>query len=86
VTIADTTWAELASCRDMDAELFFDEQRFREAQRVCMECPVQQKCLAVAMSMPNAAGVWGGTSARKRTAMRRARRRAAARNLTVVQP
>ena len=53
----ETPWQELAPCRDVDPEMFFDPTRYAQAQLVCAGCPFKQPCLRL---RHGAAGVWGG--------------------------
>jgi WhiB family transcriptional regulator, redox-sensing transcriptional regulator len=68
-------WARQASCRALDAELFFpvtmnDEEA---AKRVCSNCPVREACLDHAMRNGEAFGIWGGLNLRERRGLRRSR-------------
>lgn len=40
------------------------------ARAVCSTCPVTVECLDYALADPDAVGVWGGTTAQQRRAMR----------------
>ena len=73
-------WARRASCRALDAELFFPETMNDEeaAKRVCAACPVREECLEHAMRNGEAFGIWGGLNLRERRVLRRARAAAAA--------
>jgi len=56
----------------MDPALFFPEQPGAStagAKRVCGGCPVQEECLAEALTHDDQFGVWGGTAARERLVM-----------------
>ncbi|MGE3796020.1 MAG: WhiB family transcriptional regulator, partial [Dehalococcoidia bacterium] len=56
-TVSD--WRELATCREVDPELFHPEvergrayeEQVASAKRVCAVCPVQAECLAFALVM-----------------------------------
>lgn len=73
-------WRQAAACRGKDPDMFFavantpagTAQR-REAKRVCASCPVRPECLEWALETRQAAGVWGGMSARKRQTLKRPR-------------
>jgi WhiB family redox-sensing transcriptional regulator len=63
-----------AACRGMDPELFYAEggATIAKMKETCAVCPVRQKCLEWAVTREEF-GVWGGTTARERAAMRRQR-------------
>ncbi len=81
----DTSWRDVASCRDTDPDLFFPIgttgqaiQQIGEAKSVCMGCAAQLDCLEFALRANQDSGVWGGTSEEERRQLRRtylARRR-----------
>jgi WhiB family redox-sensing transcriptional regulator len=77
----ELSWRELALCREVDPELFFPEkgEPAADAKKVCAGCEVKVACLADALNRREAYGIWGGLSARERTALLRLQRRAAAR-------
>ena len=69
------TWRESALCAQTDPEVFFPPVGGRggePARRICRRCPVQTECLEVALARPaeGDVGIWGGTSARERRALR----------------
>ena len=71
-------WRDDAACRDADPDLFFPIgttgpalRQVREAIRICQTCPIQVPCLAWALEQGVADGVWGGTTAEQRRAIRR---------------
>lgn len=79
-------WVQRARCKDEDPELFFPigttgpaAEQIERARAVCQGCPVRGECLEWALATGQDAGVWGATSEDERRAMRRARRREAAR-------
>ncbi|WP_192726067.1 MULTISPECIES: WhiB family transcriptional regulator [unclassified Mycobacterium] len=64
-------WQLSARCRGEDTDAFFHPEgerggerrrRQRRAKAMCAECPVRHQCLVHAMKVPEAYGVWGGTS------------------------
>jgi len=64
-------WQLSARCRGEDPDVFFHPEgerggerrrRQRRAKALCAECPVRRQCLRHAMKLPEAYGVWGGTS------------------------
>jgi WhiB family transcriptional regulator, redox-sensing transcriptional regulator len=63
-----------AACRGLDPELFYAEggAAVARAKGVCAECQLQPKCLEWAIKREEF-GVWGGTTARERAAIRRER-------------
>jgi hypothetical protein len=68
-------WAQLASCRALDADLFFPETTADEAaaKEVCTACVVREACLEHALVHGEAFGIWGGLNLRERRILRRAR-------------
>lgn len=67
-------WREQAACLGADQTMFFPNlgQRPTAAHRVCRTCPVADPCLDAALAEvgENDWGVWGGTSADERAAVR----------------
>jgi WhiB family redox-sensing transcriptional regulator len=63
-----------AACRGLDPELFYAESgsSIMRAKGFCAACPVQEKCLEWGVRREEF-GVWGGTTARERAALRRQR-------------
>ena len=63
-----------AACRGLDPELFYAESgaAVTKAKSFCGACPVQNSCLEWGVSREEF-GVWGGTTARERAALRRQR-------------
>lgn len=60
-------------CQDEDPELFFPPAGVspRRAKEICRSgCPVLDNCLGWALAAPETLGVWGGTSAPERAALR----------------
>ncbi|WP_367047446.1 WhiB family transcriptional regulator [Streptomyces sp. Je 1-332] len=73
-------WMTGALCARADPDLFFAVgtagPTLREelaAKRICVRCPVLRPCLAWALDSGQAHGVWGGTNAEERAALRRRR-------------
>jgi len=69
---------ERAACAShADPDLWFadhgEQERQREALRICAACPVRAACLAYALWMPPQAGIWGGTTEDQRRPRRKAR-------------
>ncbi|MHB1911032.1 MAG: WhiB family transcriptional regulator [Acidimicrobiales bacterium] len=67
----DWTWR--AACRGCPSDEFFPpaEDPAEAAKSVCRGCPVQDPCLDHALRYREA-GVWGGTTERERSRIRRA--------------
>jgi WhiB family redox-sensing transcriptional regulator len=70
-------WQDDAACREVDWDLFFPIGttgpalvRIAEAKQVCQACPVQAQCLSWALDHSITDGVWGGTTAEERRAIR----------------
>jgi WhiB family redox-sensing transcriptional regulator len=70
--IAQVLWTERAVCRGDVSHLFFappaweaaDVRAKREkvAKSICARCPVKSPCLAYALRVHEALGIWGGTT------------------------
>lgn len=60
------------ACATTDPELWFPEQAVSSpaAKKLCQECPVRQQCFEFALWHFQQFGIWGGTTAKERTAMR----------------
>ncbi len=61
-----------AACKDQDPELFYAEAlaTVMRAKQICQVCPVREGCLDHGIRREEF-GIWGGTTARERAAMRR---------------
>lgn len=66
-------------CADADPELFFPDyegdrttylRQVAEAKKTCGDCWIKEDCLKYAMQYPDLQGVWGGTTAHDRKALR----------------
>lgn len=80
--IMPPSWVADALCAQVDADLFHPDKGeaadSRAARMICngdpkrgtQPCPVRQACLDWALETGARHGVWGGTSARERLAMR----------------
>lgn len=68
-------WVRDARCAETDPDLFFPDHGDRAAsvaaKKVCASCDVAVQCLEFALRTQQMHGVWGGTTTRQRTAMRR---------------
>lgn len=62
------SWQEDASCRGVDADLFFPatEDEAGPAKAICETCPVRLACLAFAIERNEKFGVWGGLTEKER--------------------
>lgn len=81
--LANGAWLFVARCRGMDPDTFFPASQktyYRDvetAKAFCAQCQVCAECLQfnlTAISARDDDGVWGGTTADERKAMRRERR------------
>jgi WhiB family redox-sensing transcriptional regulator len=84
------SWRDDAACRDADPDLFFPVgttgpalRHIDEAKRICRACPAQTQCLAWALDHGVTDGVWGGTTADERHAIRRLASRLTIRGMTM---
>lgn len=73
-------WMVSAACRGMDPELWFPvtevgpgARQVARAKAVCAGCPVRDECLAFALELKLAEGVFGGLTPSERAACVRAR-------------
>lgn len=71
-------WRQRAACRDQDPELFFPvsetgpgARQAEQARAVCAHCPVRAQCLDYALDGGLHHGIFGGTTATERAALRR---------------
>jgi len=67
-------YLEEAACRGLDPEVFYAESAAAvvRAKTLCGSCDVRTRCLEWAIKREEF-GVWGGTTARERAALRRER-------------
>jgi WhiB family redox-sensing transcriptional regulator len=67
-------YLEEAACHGLDPELFYAESgsAIVRAKSFCASCDVRERCLEWAIRREEF-GVWGGTTARERAALRRER-------------
>jgi WhiB family redox-sensing transcriptional regulator len=69
-------WTERAACRGDASHLFFAPparevedvraKRERVAKSICARCPVKSPCVAYALQVNEALGIWGGTTEAER--------------------
>jgi WhiB family redox-sensing transcriptional regulator len=74
-------WREDAACLDVDPDMFFptrgDHQAAEQARDFCTaRCSVTADCLEYALRTGQDIGIWGGTTSRQRSALRRKRKAA----------
>lgn len=76
----ELSWKDQAACLGTNPDLFFPPKwdHGTDAKRVCAGCPVSDDCLEYALAEHIDYGIWGGTSQRERTRIRKAERRGAA--------
>ncbi|MCT2587775.1 WhiB family transcriptional regulator [Actinophytocola gossypii] len=69
---ASTEWMRDGLCAQTDPEEFFPGKGgdLRPAKAVCAGCPVLDRCRDYAVGRPELSGIWGGTTARERVALR----------------
>lgn len=67
-------YLDRAACEGLDPELFYAESgaAILKAKSLCARCACREKCLEWAIRREEF-GVWGGTTARERAAIRRER-------------
>ena len=77
--VRSANWRDDAACIDADPDLFFPVDATGPvldqadiAKRICLGCPVQKRCLTLAMDLGFVFGIWGGTTESKRSNIRRA--------------
>jgi WhiB family transcriptional regulator, redox-sensing transcriptional regulator len=82
-TPVTSDWRAYAACRHADPGLFFPVGtteaallKVNRAKQICAGCPVRQACLDWALATGQQVGVWGGTVADERRALRAQRARA----------
>ncbi|MFD0855856.1 WhiB family transcriptional regulator [Actinomadura adrarensis] len=73
-------WAESASCRSVDPDLFFPvggessySAHIVQIRQICAACPVASPCLEWALSTAEPDGVWGGKTPDERRRIRAGR-------------
>jgi WhiB family redox-sensing transcriptional regulator len=66
-------WQSDAACRGLEVDTFFpgSHEDLGASVATCVSCPVKNECLNYALEDPSLKGVWGGTSARQRSRLRR---------------
>jgi WhiB family redox-sensing transcriptional regulator len=70
---------DAAACLHADPGLFHpaprDHRSIAAARHICARCPVRLDCLALALTIPTAQGIWGGLTEAQRAQHHRQRRR-----------
>jgi len=70
----DPNWTKGAACKG-STELFYPERgdniTVRKAKLICSTCPMQKKCLEYALYHNEHNGIWGGTTDRERSRIKR---------------
>jgi WhiB family transcriptional regulator, redox-sensing transcriptional regulator len=66
-------WRSAAACQDTDPDLFFPVsgsgkslEQVDRAKAICAACPVRRDCLAFALRIGQADGIWGGLTEEER--------------------
>ena len=66
-------WRSAAACQATDPDLFFPVsgsgkslEQVERAKAICAACPVRQDCLAFALRIGQADGIWGGLTEEER--------------------
>lgn len=70
---AEYGWWHLAACKDMDVDLFYNQDKINDAVAVCNTCPVVSSCLFDALREERrhlAWGVRGATTPEERMALK----------------
>lgn len=71
-TDTDQSWRELSSCRQMNPDLFFSGGgASHKAKKVCIDCPVREMCLELALKNDERFGIWGGLTRDERAKLQR---------------
>jgi WhiB family redox-sensing transcriptional regulator len=75
-----TNWMAEGNCNNHPPETFFpsDGVGVEVAKKICLTCPVQERCLNYALANRIEHGVWGAASERQRRRILKARRQALA--------
>ena len=75
-----TNWMAEGNCNNHPPETFFpsDGVGVEVAKKICLTCPVQERCLNYALTNRIEHGVWGAASERQRRRILKARRQALA--------
>jgi len=65
---APPDWMTRGACLGVEPDLFYPDKSDsgNAAKRICRACPVVSDCLAYALRIDTAHGIWGGLGARER--------------------
>ncbi len=66
-------WMEQAECVGLDIMVPDTAEQSKQAQAVCVECPVRSECMEYALADPGLVGIWGGMTSRERRQERQRR-------------
>ena len=68
-------WRDAAACTDVTGVDFFASPdnlaEIGRAKAICASCPVREDCLAFAIDTNQSDGIWGGTTPKERSKLRR---------------
>lgn len=71
--VAPEPWMQDARCAQTDPDMFFpspgERERANDARSICGRCDVAAECLEFALRTHEPHGIWGGLTARQRTAL-----------------
>ena len=68
-------WMDDANCADIaEPDIFFDHTLTEVAKAICVDCPVKNECLLMALNQNMDTGVFGGLSEAERKLLKKARR------------
>lgn len=71
IDLTGSEWRLDAACAQADPEIFAPHQgAYRDAVKICRQCPVQRECLDYAMADSTLDGVWGATTSNQRRRLR----------------
>jgi WhiB family redox-sensing transcriptional regulator len=73
LAIAPGDWTQQAACTEHDPELFWPDplkgkDTTKQAQEICLGCPVANDCLEYAITSNQTQGIWGGLTGAGRLA------------------
>jgi WhiB family redox-sensing transcriptional regulator len=68
-------WMDDANCANIsEPDIFFDHTLTEVAKTICVDCPVKNECLLMALNLNMDTGVFGGLSEAERKLLKKARR------------
>lgn len=75
LTVGADDWRERAACARVTGISFFpapnDAAEISRAKAVCFSCGVREACLLFALETEQPDGIWGGSTPKERSRMRR---------------